>query len=71
VGVGSATHLSAERFRVSAGVEGVHVPFKGGVEAMTEVIAGRADLFFVGIALRAISFQSCENHTLPKEISRI
>ena len=39
--------------------------------AMTEVIAGRADFFFIGIALRTISFQSCENHTLPKEISRI
>ena len=45
-GVGSATHLSAERFRPSAGVEAVHVPFKGGAEAMTEVIAGRIDFFF-------------------------
>jgi hypothetical protein len=36
VGVGSATHLSAERFRRSAGVDAVHVPFKGGSEAMTE-----------------------------------
>jgi len=53
VGVGSATHLSAERFRVSAGVEAVHVPFKGGAEAMTEVIAGRIDFFFgpVGLVL--------------------
>ena len=53
VGVGSATHLSAERFRRSAGVEAVHVPFKGGAEAMTEVIAGRIDFFFgpVGLVL--------------------
>jgi tripartite-type tricarboxylate transporter receptor subunit TctC len=51
VGVGSATHLSAERFRVSAGVEAVHVPFKGGAEAMTEVIAGRSDFFFGPVAL--------------------
>jgi tripartite-type tricarboxylate transporter receptor subunit TctC len=51
VGVGSATHLSAERFRVSAGVEAVHVPFKGGAEAMTEVIAGRTDFFFGPVAL--------------------
>lgn len=46
-GVGSGSHLSAERFRRSAGVDAVHVPFKGGVEAMTEVIAGRIDFFFV------------------------
>jgi tripartite-type tricarboxylate transporter receptor subunit TctC len=53
VGVGSATHLSAERFRHSAGVDAVHIPFKGGAEAMTEVIAGRIDFFFgpVGLVL--------------------
>lgn len=53
VGIGTATHLSAERFRASAGVQAVHVPFKGGAEAMTEVIAGRIDFFFgpVGLVL--------------------
>jgi tripartite-type tricarboxylate transporter receptor subunit TctC len=51
VGVGSATHLSAERFRASAGIEAVHVPFKGGAEAMTEVIAGRVDFFFGPVPL--------------------
>jgi len=49
-GVGSASHLSAERFRLSADVQARHVPFKGGAEAMTEVIAGRIDFFFVGLA---------------------
>jgi tripartite-type tricarboxylate transporter receptor subunit TctC len=48
-GVGSASHLSAELFRLSAGVQAVHVPFKGGVEAMTEVIAGRIDFFFMAM----------------------
>lgn len=46
VGVGTATHLSAERFRTAAGIEAVHVPFKGGPEAMSEVMAGRLDFFF-------------------------
>jgi tripartite-type tricarboxylate transporter receptor subunit TctC len=46
VGIGSATHLSAERFRSSAGIKAMHIPFKGGAEAMTEVIAGRVDFFF-------------------------
>lgn len=48
-GVGTASHLSAERFRLSAGVQAVHVPFKGGAEAMTEVIAGRVDFCFVAL----------------------
>ena len=51
VGVGSATHLSAERFVASTGIQAVHVPFKGGSEAMVEVIAGRADFFFGPVAL--------------------
>ena len=50
VGAGSATHLSAERFRVSAGYEATHVPFKGGAEALTEVIAGRVDYYFCPIS---------------------
>lgn len=47
IGVGSASHLSAERFVRSADIKAVHVPFKGGVEAMTEVMTGRIDFFFV------------------------
>jgi tripartite-type tricarboxylate transporter receptor subunit TctC len=56
VGVGSATHLSAERFRASAGIEALHVPYRGGAEAMAEVMAGRVDFFFapVGLALPLI-----------------
>ena len=56
VGVGTATHLSGERFRLSAGIDVVHVPFKGGAEAMAEVIARRIDFFFgpVGLVLPAI-----------------
>ncbi len=50
VGIGSAVHMSAERFRVSAGYEAVHIPFKGGAEALSEVIAGRVDYYFCPIA---------------------
>jgi tripartite-type tricarboxylate transporter receptor subunit TctC len=52
-GVGTATHLSAMRFQASTGLQAVHVPFKGGPEAMSEIIAGRLDFFFapVGNAL--------------------
>lgn len=53
VGVGSGVHFAAERFRLSAGYEAAHVPFKGGAEAITEVIAGRIDYYFcpVGTAI--------------------
>ncbi len=45
-GAGSATQLNAERFRMGAGLEGTHVPFKGTPEALTDVIAGRIDIYF-------------------------
>jgi tripartite-type tricarboxylate transporter receptor subunit TctC len=45
-GIGSATHMALERFRFSAGFEVVNVHTKGAAEALTEVIAGRADCYF-------------------------
>jgi tripartite-type tricarboxylate transporter receptor subunit TctC len=49
VGVGSGTHLSVEKFALSAGFKATHVPFRGGPEALTEVIAGRVDFYFCPI----------------------
>jgi tripartite-type tricarboxylate transporter receptor subunit TctC len=49
VGVGSGTHLSAEKLKLAAGFDAVHVPFRGGPEALTEVIAGRVDFYFCPI----------------------
>jgi tripartite-type tricarboxylate transporter receptor subunit TctC len=45
-GAGNSSHLNGERFRRAAGFEAVHLPFKGAPEALTEVIAGRADFYF-------------------------
>jgi tripartite-type tricarboxylate transporter receptor subunit TctC len=45
-GIGNSTHLAAERLRLAAGFEGLHVPFKGAPEALTEVMAGRVDFYF-------------------------
>jgi tripartite-type tricarboxylate transporter receptor subunit TctC len=49
-GIGSATHWGAERLRVAAGMEATHIPFKGGPEALTEVVTGRVDFMSIGIA---------------------
>ncbi len=45
-GIGNSTHLAAERVRVAAGFEGVHVPFAGAPEAINEVLSGRVDFYF-------------------------
>ena len=45
-GNGSATHMNAEQFRVTAGITAQHVPFRGTPEALSETMAGRIDWFF-------------------------
>jgi tripartite-type tricarboxylate transporter receptor subunit TctC len=45
-GLGSATHLNAEKFKLQAGIDAVHVPFKGTPEAINEIVGGRIDWYF-------------------------
>lgn len=45
-GVGTANQLNAERFRLGAGIDTLHVPFKGTPEVVSEVLGGRIDYFF-------------------------
>jgi tripartite-type tricarboxylate transporter receptor subunit TctC len=49
-GVGSGTHLNAEKFRFAAAIEAVHVPYKGGAEALADIIGGRIDFYFCPIS---------------------
>lgn len=48
-GAGSASHLTAERFKLSADIQAQHVAFKGAPEALTEIIADRIDFYFCPI----------------------
>jgi len=48
-GIGTANQLNAERFRVGAGIDAVHVPFKGTPEVVSELLGGRIDYFFCPI----------------------
>ena len=43
VGLGSATYMSAEKFKLATGIDAVHVPYKGSPEAITETMTGRVD----------------------------
>ena len=45
-GQGSVHHLALEMFKQAAGVDIVHIPFKGGAPAWTAVIAGDIDMLF-------------------------
>jgi tripartite-type tricarboxylate transporter receptor subunit TctC len=47
-GVGGAGHLAGELFKERAGIEVLHVPYKGGGPAMTDLLGGRIDMY-VGV----------------------
>jgi tripartite-type tricarboxylate transporter receptor subunit TctC len=50
VGIGSAVHISAEKFRLAAGIEATHVPYRGGAEVIADILGGRIDLYFCPLA---------------------
>jgi tripartite-type tricarboxylate transporter receptor subunit TctC len=50
VGVGTATHISAEKFRLAAGIEATHVPYRGGAEVIADILGGRVDFYFCPLA---------------------
>jgi tripartite-type tricarboxylate transporter receptor subunit TctC len=75
-GVGSGTHMNAEVFRLQAGIDALHVPYKGTPDAMNNVIGGANDWFFAPLAsalplirdgrLKALSVSSkVRNAALP------
>ncbi|WP_077002871.1 tripartite tricarboxylate transporter substrate binding protein [Variovorax sp. KK3] len=45
-GNGAGTHLAGERFRMAAGVDMLHVPYKGGIPALNDLIAGVVPMTF-------------------------
>lgn len=49
-GVGSSSHWAVERIRLSAGFNALHVPYKGGPDAIREVVGGRVDFMSFGLA---------------------
>lgn len=45
-GAGTAAHLAGELFKLQAGIDLVHVPYRGAIPALTDLMGGRTDLMF-------------------------
>jgi tripartite-type tricarboxylate transporter receptor subunit TctC len=75
-GNGSGPHLTGELFKLLAGVNLVHVPYRGGAPALTDLIGGQVQVMFIGPAasldyvragkLRALAVTTAtRSHVLP------
>jgi tripartite-type tricarboxylate transporter receptor subunit TctC len=75
---GSAGHLAGELFKVDAGVDMVHIPFKGGAPAVQALLAGDTQLMFDNLAnsvqqvkagkLRALAVTTAQRSKLAPEL---
>jgi tripartite-type tricarboxylate transporter receptor subunit TctC len=73
-GVGSTPHLSVELFKSAAGIDAVHVPYKGGAPALNDLVAGQISFmienvpgtmpFVKGGKLRALAITSAQRSPL-------
>jgi tripartite-type tricarboxylate transporter receptor subunit TctC len=57
-GIGTVHHLSGELLNAMAGIEMVHVPFRGGASPLTEVLGGRVDLLLEAMTLSLPQIQA-------------
>jgi tripartite-type tricarboxylate transporter receptor subunit TctC len=48
-GNGSSTHVSGELFKMMTGIDMIHVPYRGGGQVMTDLIAGQVQVSFIGL----------------------
>ena len=48
-GIGSGTHINGEKFKLAAGIDVVHIPYKGSPEALTDTMTGRVTYYFAPI----------------------
>ena len=80
-GAGAAAHLAGELFKAMAGVDMVHVPYKGAQPALTDVVAGQVQLMFATSAsvipymkqgrLRALAVTTAERSPSVPEIPTV
>ena len=50
-GEGTFSHLCGELFKLATGIDLVHVPYKGGAPALTDVLGGHVQLIFSGVSV--------------------
>jgi hypothetical protein len=48
-GIGNSDHMAGELFLATAGLQAIHIPYKGGAPASTDLMGGQIDFYFAGM----------------------
>ncbi|HEX7465876.1 MAG TPA: tripartite tricarboxylate transporter substrate binding protein [Usitatibacter sp.] len=80
-GTGAASHLAAELFKSLAGIDMLHVPYKGTGQAVTDLLAGQIDLMFAPAQsvmphvqagkLRALAVTSAKRYSIIPDLPTV
>lgn len=80
-GNGTSNHIAGEMFRSMAGIDIVHVPYKGDAPSITDLLAGRVQMLFIGLgpvaqyvksgALKALAVSSAKPTSLVPGLAAV
>jgi len=63
-GIGNSDHMAGELFLASTGLQAIHIPYKGGSPAATDLVGGQIDFYFAGMPVGLPLYKGDKAHAL-------
>ena len=63
-GIGNSDHMAGELFLATTGTQAIHIPYKGGSPAATDLVGGQIDFYFAGMPVGLPLYKGDKVHAL-------
>ena len=63
-GIGNSDHMAGELFLATTGLQAIHIPYKGGSPAATDLVGGQIDFYFAGMPVGLPLYKGDKAHAL-------
>ncbi|MBU3621766.1 tripartite tricarboxylate transporter substrate binding protein [Polynucleobacter sp. CS-Odin-A6] len=63
-GIGNSDHMAGELFLATTGTQAIHIPYKGGSPAATDLVGGQIDFYFAGMPVGLPLYKGDKAHAL-------